>query len=76
MLLVGYGVLSSLSSNDPEEVRTLLWEGILQKEVDYLPHNLLDFLPFIKTLLGWQSLWKGHESIKEVYKFYKWQHTK
>lgn len=28
-LLVGYGDLSSLSSNNPEEGRTSLWEGIL-----------------------------------------------
>ena len=63
ILLVGYGVLSSLSSNDPEEGRTLLWEGILQKEVNYLPCNLLDFLPAIKIPLGWQNLWKVHGRI-------------
>lgn len=35
-----------------------LWEGILQREMIYFQHNLLDFLPSIKSLLGWQNFWK------------------
>jgi len=62
-LLVGYSILRSLSSNDPEEGRTSLGESILQKEVNYLPHTLLDFWSSTEITLGWWNLWKGHGSI-------------
>lgn len=58
MLLVGSSVLCRLSGNDLERKRTLLWEGVLQREIIYFQQNLLAFLPSIKILLGWQNFWK------------------